>query len=163
MITMAKGLTNATVPMSAVAVRKEIYDAFMDSPPGDELFHGYTYSAHPLACAAALATLDIYAEEDLFSRAAAMAPKWEDAVHSLKGRSNVIDIRNIGLMGAVEMQSRDGALGARAFDVFIKCYETGLMVRQTGETIAMSPPLIVTEDQIDEIIGILGAAIDAVD
>ena len=92
-----------------------------------------------------------------------MAPKWEDAVHSLKGRPNVIDIRNIGLMGAVEMQSRDGAPGARAFDVFIKCYETGLMVRQTGETIAMSPPLIVTEDQIDEIIGILGAAIDAVD
>ena len=163
MITMAKGLTNATVPMSAVAVRKEIYDAFMDSPPGVELFHGYTYSAHPLACAAALATLDIYTEEGLFARAAQLAPKWEDAIHSLKGRSNVIDIRNIGLMGAVELESRSGAAGARAMDVFLKCYETGLMVRQTGETIAMSPPLIISEGQIDEIIDILGAAIDATD
>ena len=163
MITMAKGLTNATVPMSAVAVRTEIYDAFMDSPAGVELFHGYTYSAHPLACAAGLATLDVYAEEGLFARATELAPKWEEAIHSLKGRANVIDIRNIGLMGAVEMESRDGAPGARALDVFMKCYETGLMVRQTADTIAMSPPLIITEAQIGEIIDILGAAIDATD
>ena len=163
MITMAKGLTNATVPMSAVAVRKEIYDTFMDSPAGIELFHGYTYSAHPLACAAGLAALDVYAEEGLFARAAELEPKWEDAIHSLAGRGNVIDIRNIGLMGAVELASRDGAPGARAFDVYMKCFETGLVVRQTGDTIALSPPLIISEAQIDELIDILGAAIAATD
>ncbi len=163
MITMAKGITNATVPMSAVAVRKEIYDTFMDSPAGIELFHGYTYSAHPLACAAGLAALDVYAEEDLFARAAELEPRWEDAIHSLAGRGNVIDIRNIGLMGAVELASRDGAPGARAFDVYMKCFETGLMVRQTGDTIALSPPLIISEAQIDELIDILGAAIAATD
>ena len=163
MITMAKGLTNATVPMSAVAVRKGIYDAFMDGPPGMELFHGYTYSAHPLACAAALATLDVYAEEGLFARAAELSPKWRDAIHSLKRRANVIDIRNIGLMGAVELAPRDGAPGARAFDVYMKCFETGLMVRQAGDAIALSPPLIITEAEIDEMFDILGAAISAVD
>jgi beta-alanine--pyruvate transaminase len=149
--------------MSAVAVRKGIYDTMMDGPAGIELFHGYTYSAHPLACAAGLATLDVYAEEGLFARAAELAPKWEDAIHSLKGISNVIDIRNIGLMGAVELQSRDGAPGARAYDVFLKCFETGLMIRQAGESLAMSPPLIITEAQIDEIMEILGAAIKATD
>jgi beta-alanine--pyruvate transaminase len=163
MMTMAKGLTNATVPMSAVAVRKGIYDTFMDSAPGIELFHGYTYSAHPLACAAGLATLDVYAKEGLFARAAELAPKWQDAIHSLSDRANVIDIRNIGLMGAVELESRDGAPGARAYDVFLKCFETGLLVRQTGDTIAMSPPLIITEAQIDELFDILGAAISATD
>ncbi len=161
MMTLAKGITNATVPMSAVAVRKGIYDTMMDGPAGIELFHGYTYSAHPLACAAGLATLDVYAEEGLFARAAELAPKWEDAIHSLKGISNVIDIRNIGLMGAVELESRDGAPGARANDVFLKCFETGLMIRQAGESRAMSPPLIITEAQIDEIMEILGAAIKA--
>ena len=163
MMTLAKGITNATVPMSAVAVRKGIYDTMMDGPAGIELFHGYTYSAHPLACAAGLATLDVYAEEGLFARAAELAPKWEDAIHSLKGISNVIDIRNIGLMGAVELESRDGAPGARAYDVFLKCFETGLMIRQAGESLAMSPPLIITEAQIDEIMEILGAAIKATD
>ncbi len=161
MITMAKGLTNATVPMSAVAVRKGIYDAFMDGPPGMELFHGYTYSAHPLACAAALATLDVHAEEGLFARAAELAPKWQDAIHSLEGRANVIDIRDIGLMGAVELEPRDGAPGARAFDVYLECVETGLLVRQTADTIAMSPPLIISEAQIGELVDILGAAIKA--
>ena len=163
MITMAKGITNATVPMSAVAVRKKIYDTFMDSPAGIELFHGYTYSAHPLACVAGLAALDVYAEEGLFARATALAPKWEDAIHSLSGHANVIDIRNFGLMGGVELESRDGAPGARAFDVYMKCFETGLMVRQTADTIALSPPLIITESQIDELIGILGTAITATD
>ena len=163
MITMAKGITNATVPMSAVAVRKNIYDTFMDGPAGIELFHGYTYSAHPLACVAGLAALDVYAEEDLFVRAATLAPKWEDAIHSLSGHANVIDIRNFGLMGGVELESRDGAPGARAFDVYMKCFETGLMVRQTADTIALSPPLIITESQIDELIGILGTAITATD
>ncbi len=163
MITMAKGITNAAVPMSAVAVRKGIFDTFMDGPAGVELFHGYTYSAHPLACAAGLAALDVYAEEGLFARAAELAPKWEDAIHALKGLPNVIDIRNIGLMGAVEVASRDGAPGARAFDVYLKCFETGLLVRQTGDIIALSPPLIITEAQIDELFQILGAAIKATD
>ena len=163
MITMAKGITNATVPMSAVAVRKNIFDTFMDGPAGIELCHGYTYSAHPLACVAGLAALDVYAEEDLFVRAATLAPKWEDAIHSLSGHANVIDIRNFGLMGGVELESRDGAPGARAFDVYMKCFETGLMVRQTADTIALSPPLIITESQIDELIGILGRAITSTD
>jgi beta-alanine--pyruvate transaminase len=161
MMTMAKGLTNATVPMSAVAVRKEIYDTFMDGPAGVEIFHGYTYSAHPLACAAGLAALDVYAEEGLFARAGALGPKWQDAIHALKGLPNVIDIRNIGLMGAVELAPRNGAPGARAFDVYLECFANGLMVRQTGDIIALSPPLIVTEAQIDELFVMLGAAIEA--
>ncbi len=161
MITMAKGLTNATVPMSAVAASKEIYDTFMAGPAGVELFHGYTYSAHPLACAAGLATLDVYAEEGLFERAKALAPHWEDALHSLADLLHVIDIRNIGLMGAVELEARDGAPGGRAFDCYLKCFELGLMVRQTGDIIAMSPPLIITEEQIDQMISILGEAIKA--
>jgi len=161
MITMAKGLTNATVPMSAVAVRKGIYDTLMEGPPGIELFHGYTYSGHPLACAAALATLDVYAGEGLFARAKALEPKWEAALHELKGLPNVIDIRNFGLMGAIELAPRDGQPGARAYDAFLKAFELGLMVRQTGDVIALSPPLIVTESQIGEIASILGEAIRA--
>ena len=164
MITMAKGITNATVPMSAVAASKAIYDVFMDGPAGVELFHGYTYSAHPLACAAALATLDVYAEEGLFARARELEPRWEDALHSLKGLPHVIDIRNIGLMGAVELEPRDGAPGApgaRAYDCFLAAFERGAMIRQTGDIIALSPPLIVSESQIDELISILGEAIRA--
>ena len=157
MIVMAKGLTNAAVPMSAVAVRKGIFEAFMAGPRGMvELFHGYTYSGHPLACAAAIATLDLYAAEGLFQRAAEMEPIWEDAIHSLKGFPNVIDIRNIGLLGAIEFAPRAGAPGARAYDCFVRCFEAGLLVRQTGDVIAMSPPLIVETGQIDEIITILG-------
>ncbi len=157
MIVMAKGLTNAAVPMSAVAVRKGIFEAFMEGPRGMvELFHGYTYSGHPLACAAAIATLDLYAAEGLFQRAAEMEPIWEDAIHSLKGLPNVIDIRNIGLVGAVEFAPREEAPGARAYDCFVRCFENGLLVRQTGDVIAMSPPLIVETGQIDEIITILG-------
>ena len=163
-ITMAKGLTNGAVPMSAVAVRKGIFDAFMQGPPETvELFHGYTYSGHPLACAAGIATLDLYAAEGLFQRAAEMAPVWEDALHSLKGLPNIIDIRNIGLVGAVEFAPRDGAPGARAYDCFIRCFEGGLAVRQTGDVIAMSPPLIVTAEQIDEIVSILGAVARGLD
>jgi beta-alanine--pyruvate transaminase len=124
-----------------------------------ELFHGYTYSAHPLACAAALATLDVFAEDDLFARAKALAPKWEAALHGLKDFPNVIDIRNLGLMGAVEMTPRDGAPSTRAFDIYLKCYEKGLLVRQTGDIIALSPPLIVSEEQIDDMTSILGDAI----
>lgn len=161
MITMAKGLTNAAVPMSAVAVAKPIYDALMEGPPGVELFHGYTYSGHPLACAAALATLGIYAEEGLFARARALEPAFEDALHGLKDLPGVIDVRNIGLMGAVELAPRAGAPGARGFDAYLKCYETGLMVRQIGDVVAMSPPLVVGEAEIDEMAGILGAAVRA--
>jgi beta-alanine--pyruvate transaminase len=124
-----------------------------------ELFHGYTYSAHPLACAAALATLDVFAEDDLFARAKALAPKWGAALHGLKDFPNVIDIRNLGLMGAVEMTPRDGAPSTRAFDIYLKCYEKGLLVRQTGDIIALSPPLIVSEEQIDDMTSILGDAI----
>jgi beta-alanine--pyruvate transaminase len=163
MITMAKGLTNGTVPMSAIAVSSEIYDTFMGGPAGIELFHGYTYSAHPLACAAGLATLEVYAEEGLFARTKEMAPKFEDAIHSLKGERHVTDLRNIGLVGAVELESREGAPGARAFDVYIACFERGLMVRQTGDIIALCPPLIVSEAQIDELITVLGDAIRATD
>ncbi len=160
MMTMAKGLTNAAVPMSAVAARTPIYETFMQGPPHVvELFHGYTYSAHPLACAAALATLDVFAEDDLFARAKALAPKWEAALHGLKDLPNVIDIRNLGLMGAVEMRPRDGAPTIRAFDIYLKCYEKGLLVRQTGDIIALSPPLIVSEEQIDDMTNILGDAI----
>ena len=162
MITMAKGLTNAAVPMSAVAVSKPIYDTLMAGPAGVELFHGYTYSGHPLACAAALATLELYAEEGLFARAREMAPVFEAAVYDLKDLPNVIDIRNIGLMGAVELAPREGAPGVRGFEVYLKCFETGLMVRQIGDAIAMSPPLIITESQIGELVGILGAAIRAI-
>ena len=164
MLTMAKGLTNATVPMSAVAVRSEIYDTFMQGPPYMiELFHGYTYSAHPLACAAGLATIEVFLEDDLFSRSKDLAATWERALHSLKGLPNVIDIRNIGLMGAVELVPRENAPTARAFDIYLACYEKGLLVRQTGDVIAMSPPLIVSEEQINEIINILGDCISATD
>ncbi len=163
MIAMAKGLTNATVPMAAVGVSRGIHDTLLEGPAGVELFHGYTYSGHPLACAAGLATLEVYAGEGLFERARALAPVWEDALHSLSDKPNVIDIRNIGLMGAVEMAPRPGAPGARAFDVYLDCFHNGLMVRQTGDTIAMSPPLIITEAQIGELVDILGAAIDAVE
>jgi beta-alanine--pyruvate transaminase len=145
--------------MSAVAVRKGIYQTFMGGPPGVELFHGYTYSAHPLACAAGLATLELYAEEGLFARAKSLAPKWEQAIHGLKGLPHVIDIRNFGLVGAVELESRPGAVGARAYDCYLECFRTGLMVRATGDTIALSPPLIISEAQIAELFDKLAAAI----
>src|ERR1700742_2711685 len=148
LMTTAKGLTNGAVPMGAVFAHRKIYDAFMQGPENAiELFHGYTYSAHPLACAAALATLDVYAKESLLTRAASMAAEWEDAVHSLRARPHVIDIRNYGLIGAVELEPRAGKPGARAFEVFLECFERGVMVRVTGDTIALSPPLIVETAQ----------------
>ncbi|MDE3127098.1 MAG: aminotransferase class III-fold pyridoxal phosphate-dependent enzyme, partial [Gemmatimonadota bacterium] len=122
------------------------------APGGIELFHGYTYSGHPLACAAALATLDLYEREGLFARAAELAPYWADAVHRLDGAPHAIDVRNIGLVGAVELAPRDGAPGARAFDAFLDCLEHGVLVRVAGDTIALSPPLIVSTAQIDEIV-----------
>jgi beta-alanine--pyruvate transaminase len=124
-----------------------------------ELFHGYTYSAHPVACAAALATLDIYAKEGLLTRAASLAGEWENAVHSLRGLPHVIDVRNCGLIGAVELEPRAGKPGARAFEVFLRCFERGVMVRQTGDVIAMSPPLIIEPKQITKLIETLGSVI----
>jgi beta-alanine--pyruvate transaminase len=123
------------------------------------LFHGYTYSAHPVACAAAIATLDVYAKEGLLTRAATLSPQWENAVHSLRGLPHVIDIRNYGLIGAVELEPRAGKPAARGFEIFLKCFERGVMVRQTGDTIAMSPPLIIEQKQIERMIETLGAAI----
>ena len=154
LITCAKGLTSGVVPMGGVILRNDIYDAFMHGPEGlIELFHGYTYSGHPLAAAAGLATLDTYAEENLFERAAEMAPYWEDAVHSLKGLPHVIDLRNIGLIAGIELEPIAGKPGARAFDAFLRCYENGLLVRTTGDIIALSPPLIIDKGQVDDLFG----------
>jgi beta-alanine--pyruvate transaminase len=164
LITIAKGLTSGYVPMGGVVADNRIYDAFMDeSPAGIELFHGYTYSAHPLACAAAMATLSVYEEEGLFQRAAEMSPYWEEAVHSLKGLPNVIDIRNIGLVAGIELSAREGAPGARGMEACIKAYEAGLMIRVTADIIALSPPLILDRGHVDQIVEITGNVIKALD
>jgi beta-alanine--pyruvate transaminase len=159
MITCAKGLTNGAVPMGAVLVSKKIYDAFMAGPAGIELFHGYTYSAHPIACAAALAALEVYQREGLLTRAKQMAPAFEQAVHSLRGLPHVIDIRNYGLVAGIELASIAGSPGARAFGVYLECFERGLLIRTTGDIIALSPALIIEPNHIDELVGILGAAL----
>jgi len=160
LMTTAKGLTNGSIPMGAVFAQRRIYDAFMQGPESAiELFHGYTYSAHPAACAAALATLDIYAAEGLLTRATTLAPQWEDAVHSLRGVPGVIDVRNYGLIGAVELEPRPGKPGTRAFDVFLKCFDHGVMVRQTGDVIALSPPLIIEPKQIARLVDTLAQVI----
>lgn len=157
LLTMAKGITNATVPMGAVGVRTAIYDAFMShAESAIELFHGYTYSGHPLACAAGLATLDLYRDEDLFARARSLEPHWQAALHSLKGVRHVIDIRNFGLMGAVELEPRPGAAGERAYETFRACLDKGVLVRATADTIALSPPLIVEPEEIDQMVATLG-------
>jgi beta-alanine--pyruvate transaminase len=154
MITCAKGLTNGSIPMGAVICRKGIYDAFMDAPDNTiELFHGYTYSGHPVASAAGIATLEIYKEEGLFERARDLSGYWQDAVHSLKGLPNVIDLRNLGLVGAIELEPRPGKPTARAFEAFLSCYEKGVLIRTTGDIIALSPPLIVEKGHIDQIFG----------
>jgi beta-alanine--pyruvate transaminase len=154
-ITGAKGLTNGCVPMGCVIVSKLIYDAFMQGPDGIEFFHGYTYSAHPVACAAGIAALGIYEKEGLLTRAKSVARYWEDAIHSLKGASSLIDIRNYGLIGALEFEPVPGKPGARGFEVYLKAFEKGLLIRQTGDIIALSPPLIVERAQIDQIFAIL--------
>jgi beta-alanine--pyruvate transaminase len=160
LMTTAKGLTNGAVPMGAVFAHRKIYDALMQGPENAiELFHGYTYSAHPVACAAALAALDVYTKEGLLTRAASLASEWETAVHSLRGLPHVIDVRNYGLIGAVELEPRPGKPGARAFEVFLKCFERGVMVRQTGDIIALSPPLIIESKHIARIFETLAAVI----
>ncbi|MGV3695183.1 MAG: aspartate aminotransferase family protein [Paracoccus marcusii] len=157
MITCAKGLTNGVIPMGAVLATAEIYDAFMQGPEHIiELFHGYTYSGNPISCAAAIATLDTYAEEGLLTRAASLETYWQEAIHGLRDHPNVIDIRNMGLIGAVELAPIEGQPGKRAFDIFVRAFEAGILIRVTGDIIAMSPPLIISEAQIDHLIGTLG-------
>jgi beta-alanine--pyruvate transaminase len=159
MITLAKGLTNGCVPMGAVLVSKPIYEAFMQGPEGIELFHGYTYSAHPAACAAGLATLDIYRSEGLLTRAKALAKQWEEAAHDLRGLPHVIDVRNYGLILGLELEGVAGKPGQRAFEVYVKCFERGLLIRQTADILALSPPLIVEPAQIEQMFATLGAVL----
>jgi beta-alanine--pyruvate transaminase len=152
MITAAKGITNGAIPMGAVFVKGHIHDAFMTGPEWMiELFHGYTYSAHPMACAAAIATLEVYQEEGLLTRAAELAPYWEERIHALKGLPHVIDIRNIGLIGAIELASIPEAPSTRAYARFVAAFEKNLLIRVTGDIIALSPPLIITKAEIDEL------------
>lgn len=160
-ITCAKGLTNGVVPMGALIVKPAIHDAFMAAAAerAIEFPHGYTYSAHPLACAAAIATLDLYRDEGLFERAANLAPRFEDKAHALRGTRHVKDIRNLGLVAGIELESRPGAAGARGMDVFLKCWEKGVLVRFTGDIIAVSPPLIISESEIDQLFATIAAAI----
>lgn len=164
LITMAKGLTNAAVPMGAVAVSRHVHDGIVEgAADGIELFHGYTYSGHPLAAAAGLATLDIYKSEGLFARAAKLSGYWEDAVHSLKDKRHVIDIRNMGIVAGIELEPRAGAPGKRAMELFHRCFDLGLLVRVTGDIIALSPPLILEKAHIDEMIGRIGDVLATAD
>jgi beta-alanine--pyruvate transaminase len=161
MVTVAKGITNGTVPMGAVFVRKGIYDTFMDAAAENaiELFHGYTYSGHPLACAAAMATLDIYEEEGLFANANHLASYWEDTLHSLKGLPHVIDLRNLGLVAAIELKSIPGKPGLRGMDCLQRCFDKGLLIRTTGDIIALSPPLMIQKQHIDQMFEILAGVL----
>jgi beta-alanine--pyruvate transaminase len=163
LFTTAKGMTNGTVPMGAVFVKNEMYEAFMRGPEGIELFHGYTYSGHPLACAAGIATLETYEEEGLLTRAASLEKHFEDRAHALKGAPHVIDVRNCGLMAAVELAPRPGQPGKRAYEAFLKAFDAGVLIRYTGDTLALSPPLIVEPAQIDRLFGCIREALQAVE
>jgi len=149
------------VPMGGVIVRRGIYDAVINAAPPDtvELFHGYTYSGHPLAAAAAEATLDVYEEERLFERARELAPYFENAVHSLREMPHVIDIRNMGLVAGIELEPRSGKPTQRAYQAFLRCYEKGVLVRTSGDIIALSPPLIISKEQIDELVNVIADAL----
>ncbi|MBN2740847.1 MAG: aspartate aminotransferase family protein [Rhodobacteraceae bacterium] len=163
-MTTAKGLTNGVIPMGAVMTTAAVHDAFMNGPEHMiELFHGYTYSGNPIASAAGLATLETYKQEGLFERAADLAPYWQDALHSLKGTRHVIDIRNEGLIGAVELEPIAGEPTKRAFNAFLKAYDKGILIRTTGDIIAMSPPLIISKEQIDQLIGTLKDVLETLD
>ncbi len=160
----AKGVTNGVIPMGAVFVTSAIHDAFMNGPEHlIEFFHGYTYSGNPIASAAGLGTLETYKEEGLLTRGAELAPYWEDALHSLKGEPNVIDIRNIGLVGAIELQPIAGSPTKRAFSCFLKAFEKGILIRTTGDIIALSPPLIIEKGQIDELIDTIREVLNEVE
>ncbi|MXU65582.1 aspartate aminotransferase family protein [Oceanomicrobium pacificus] len=164
MMTTAKGLTNGVIPMGAVLCTSDIHDAFMTGPENMiELFHGYTYSGNPMAAAAGIATLDTYAEDGLLTRAAELAPYWEDALHSLKGLPHVIDIRNTGLIGGIELEPIAGAPTKRAFQAFLDCYDRGVLVRTTGDIIALSPPLIIEKSHIDTLVGTIADVLKQLD
>ena len=161
-ITTAKGVTNGAVPMGAVFVTSKIHQAFMTGPEDAiDFFHGYTYSGHPLACAASIATLELYKEEGLLTRASELAPYWQEAMHSMKGLPHVIDVRNIGLIGAVEFEPLPDAPGSRAHARFVEAFERGLLVRATGDIIALSPPLIISKAEIDQLVEILSGVLKA--
>ena len=159
MITCAKGLTNGVVPMGAVFSKRHIHDAFMEAPHGIELFHGYTYSGHPIACAASLATLEVFREQDVLGNAKRMASYWADAAHSLKGLPHVIDIRTLGLIAGIELEPIPGKPGARAFAAFKKAFADGVLIRVTGDIIALSPPLVLQKEHIDELFGKLATVL----
>jgi beta-alanine--pyruvate transaminase len=162
-ICMAKGLTNAAVPMGAVAISRKIHDDVVEgSADGIELFHGYTYSGHPLACAASLASLDLYRDEGLFEKAHELGAYWADAAHSLRGKRHVIDVRNIGLIAGIELEPRSGAATKRATELFHACFDNGVLVRSTGDIIALSPPLILEKRHIDEMFGKIGELLETV-
>jgi beta-alanine--pyruvate transaminase len=160
MMTVAKGITNGAVPMGAVVVRGGIYDSVVNaSEPGIEFFHGYTYSGHPLASAAGLATLEVYRKEGLFERAAALAPFWEEAVHSLRAVPKIIDIRNVGLVAGIELEPRAGKPGARGLETLVNCFQSGLLVRASGDIIALSPSLVIEKTHIEQMVDTLGGVL----
>ncbi|MCA1299624.1 aspartate aminotransferase family protein [Stappia indica] len=164
LVTTAKGITNGVIPMGAVFCSRDVHEAFMTGPEHlIEFFHGYTYSGHPVACAAALGTLDTYEEEGLLSRAAELDGYWADALHSLRGTRHVIDIRNIGLIGAIELEPIAGEPTKRAFDAFLKAYEAGVLIRTTGDIIALSPPLIIETAQIDQLVDTIKTVLESLD
>jgi beta-alanine--pyruvate transaminase len=163
LITCAKGMTNGAVPMGGVIASRSVYDALMAGPSGIELFHGYTYSAHPLACAAALATLDVYRDFDLFARGRRLAPIWEQAAHELANAPNVIDIRNIGLLAAIDLKPRDGAPGARGAECAKRCFDEGILIRSSGDTLVLSPPLIIAESEIEMVFATIRRVLDTLD
>jgi beta-alanine--pyruvate transaminase len=165
LLTCAKAINNAAVPMGAVIAKNEIYDTIVNAAPEGqiEFLHGYTYSAHPLACAALLATQQLYVDEQLFARAQAMAPKLETALHSLKGARHVVDIRNLGLVGGIELEPRAGASGRRGLEAHVKCFEAGVLLRFTGDILALSPPLIIEEAQIGQIIETIRTTLNSIE
>jgi beta-alanine--pyruvate transaminase len=165
MMTVAKAINNAAIPMGAVIVDNRIHDAVIEATPvgGIEFMHGYTYSGHPMAAAAVVATQKLYQDEQTFARAAAIAPYFEDAVHSLRDARHVIDVRNLGLVAGIELEARAGAPGKRAYEAFVKCFEMGVLVRTTGDIFALSPPLIIEKSHIDQLVSMLRDALKTVD
>ena len=162
-MTTAKGLTNGAIPMGAVFVKRAVHDAVVQGPDNAiELFHGYTYSGHPAACAAGLATLDIYEREGLLTRAASLETYWRDLMLSFRGARNVIDVRAIGLVAGIELASREGRTGERGYEAFISCLRSGLLTRVTGDVIALSPPLISEKEHLDSMFSIISDAIDKI-
>ncbi|MFL9878209.1 aspartate aminotransferase family protein [Herbaspirillum rhizosphaerae] len=163
LFTTAKGLTNGVVPMGAVFVKPHIHDAFMQGPDGIELLHGYTYSGHPLACAAGLASLDIFEQDGILEHAQSVSDYFQEAAHSLRGLPNVIDIRTIGMIAGIELSSIPGKPGARAYDAFRRAFNDGILIRVTGDIIALSPPLVIEKKHIDELFGKLAAILKTLD